>query len=108
MTQAAQVLDALRVVDLSNTLIGTQMSQLLADFGADVVHVEPPGGSPLRQQAAWPFWGRGRLLGARCRHRAAAGAAGQASGRSGPVDDDIDALDDGAHAVGGHGRVRGP
>ena len=60
MTQAGQVLDALRVVDLSNTLIGTQMSQLLADFGADVVHVEPPGGSPLRQQPAWPFWGRGK------------------------------------------------
>jgi crotonobetainyl-CoA:carnitine CoA-transferase CaiB-like acyl-CoA transferase len=53
-------LDGLRVVDLSNTLTGTQMSQLLADFGADVVHVEPPGGSPLRSQAAWPFWARGK------------------------------------------------
>jgi crotonobetainyl-CoA:carnitine CoA-transferase CaiB-like acyl-CoA transferase len=56
----AVALDSLRVVDLSNTLIGTQMSQLLADFGADVVHVEPPGGSPLRSQPAWPFWGRGK------------------------------------------------
>lgn len=53
-------LDGLRVVDLSNTIVGTQMSQLLADYGAGVVHVEPPGGSPLRSQPAWPFWGRGK------------------------------------------------
>jgi crotonobetainyl-CoA:carnitine CoA-transferase CaiB-like acyl-CoA transferase len=56
----AGALDGLRVVDLSNTIVGTQMSQLLADYGADVVHVEPPGGSPLRAQPAWPFWGRGK------------------------------------------------
>lgn len=53
-------LDGLRVLDLSNTLTGTQISQLLADFGADVVHLEPPGGSSLRTQPAWPFWGRGK------------------------------------------------
>ena len=53
-------LGGLRVVDFSNTLSGTQISQLLADFGADVVHVEPPGGSVLRTQPAWPFWGRGK------------------------------------------------
>lgn len=55
-----RALDGLRVVDLSNMRTGAQVSQLLADFGADVVHVEPPGGSPLRQQAAWPFWARGK------------------------------------------------
>jgi crotonobetainyl-CoA:carnitine CoA-transferase CaiB-like acyl-CoA transferase len=53
-------LDGLRVVDLSNTLSGTHTSQLFADFGAEVVHVEPPGGSPLRAQPAWPFWARGK------------------------------------------------
>jgi len=41
----SSALDGLSVVDLSNTLTGTQMSQVLADFGAEVVHVEPPGGS---------------------------------------------------------------
>ncbi len=56
----SQVLDGLRVVDLSNTLSGTQASQLFADFGAEVVHVEPPGGSPLRSQPAYPFWARGK------------------------------------------------
>jgi crotonobetainyl-CoA:carnitine CoA-transferase CaiB-like acyl-CoA transferase len=57
MTQA---LDGLRVVDLSNTLGGTLASQLFADFGAEVVHVETPGGSILRSQPAYPFWGRGK------------------------------------------------
>ncbi len=54
-------LDGLTVIDLSNTLTGTQMSQVLTDFGAKTVHVEPPGGSPLREQPAWPFWGRGKM-----------------------------------------------
>jgi crotonobetainyl-CoA:carnitine CoA-transferase CaiB-like acyl-CoA transferase len=53
-------LEGLRVVDLSTTLIGAQMSQVLADFGAEVVLVEPPGGSPLRDHAAWPAWSRGK------------------------------------------------
>ena len=52
-------LDGLRAVDFSNTLTGAHISQLLADFGADVVLVEPPGGNQLRAQPAWPFWGAG-------------------------------------------------
>ena len=54
------VLEGLRAVDLSETLTGAHISQLLADFGADVVLVERPGGNPLRSQPAWPFWGRGK------------------------------------------------
>lgn len=53
-------LSGLRVVDLSNTLTSATASGFLADFGADVVHVEPPGGSPLRTQPAYPFWARGK------------------------------------------------
>jgi crotonobetainyl-CoA:carnitine CoA-transferase CaiB-like acyl-CoA transferase len=53
-------LDGLRVVDVTTTLTGAHISQTLADFGADVVQVEPPGGSPLRRQPAWPFWARGK------------------------------------------------
>ncbi len=53
-------LSGLDVVDLSNTLTSAHVSGFLADFGADVVHVEPPGGSPLRTQPAYPFWGRGK------------------------------------------------
>ena len=56
----AAALAGLRALDLSNTLAGTQAGQLLADFGAEVVQIEPPGGSPLRAQPAWPFWARGK------------------------------------------------
>lgn len=53
-------LEGLRVVDFSNMRAGAQASQTLADFGADVIHVEPQGGSSLRAETAWPMWGRGK------------------------------------------------
>src|SRR5262245_8734864 len=53
-------LEGLRVVELSSTLTSATISGFLADFGADVVAIEPPGGSPLRTQPAFPFWGRGK------------------------------------------------
>jgi crotonobetainyl-CoA:carnitine CoA-transferase CaiB-like acyl-CoA transferase len=53
-------LEGWRVVDLSTTLTGAHASQLFADFGAEVVMVEPVGGSPLRAQPAFPFWARGK------------------------------------------------
>ncbi len=53
-------LAGLRVVDLSNSPAGAQASQTLADFGAEVVHVEPPGGSALRAMPGYPFIARGK------------------------------------------------
>ncbi|HVV10518.1 CaiB/BaiF CoA transferase family protein [Amycolatopsis sp.] len=53
-------LAGLTVIDLSTTLPGAQATQFLADAGADVVLVEPPGGSPLRSLAAWPALARGK------------------------------------------------
>ena len=53
-------LDGLRVVDLSPNRVGAQVSQVLADFGADVVWVEPPGGAVLRDAAAFPYLARGK------------------------------------------------
>lgn len=53
-------LAGLRVVALSNTLAGAQASLFLADYGAEVVQVEPPGGSPLRAEPGYPFFGRGK------------------------------------------------
>ncbi|TQM11194.1 CaiB/BaiF CoA transferase family protein [Pseudonocardia kunmingensis] len=52
-------LDGLRAVLVSPTRTALQTGQFLADFGAEVVIVEPPGGSRLRDEAAWPFWARG-------------------------------------------------
>jgi crotonobetainyl-CoA:carnitine CoA-transferase CaiB-like acyl-CoA transferase len=40
-------LRGLRVIDLTNLLAGPQVAAILADFGADVVKVEPPAGDPL-------------------------------------------------------------
>ncbi len=50
----------LRVLDLSSGLAGALVSQLLADYGAEVIRVEPPEGDPLRQQPAFYFWQRGK------------------------------------------------
>lgn len=48
------------VVDLSTTLPGAQATQFLADCGAEVIMVEPPDGSPLRELAGWPALLRGK------------------------------------------------
>ena len=53
-------LAGLRIIDLSTTLPGAQATQFLADAGADVIAVEPPGGSPLRSDPGWPGLLRGK------------------------------------------------
>lgn len=50
MQMADQLLAAVRVLDLSGGTADT-VARLLADLGADVLKVEPPGGSPGRNQA---------------------------------------------------------
>jgi formyl-CoA transferase len=51
-------LDDIRVVEMGQLLAGPFCGQLLADFGAEVIKVEPPGvGDPMRQ------WGRERPYG---------------------------------------------
>ncbi len=53
-------LAGLRVLDLSNSPAGAQASQTLADFGAEVLQVEPPGGSALRDLPSYPLICRGK------------------------------------------------
>ena len=47
---AAAALAEVSVVDLTSGVSGAYAGKLLADLGADVVMVEPQGGSPLRQR----------------------------------------------------------
>ncbi|OBI14749.1 CaiB/BaiF CoA-transferase family protein [Mycobacterium sp. E2497] len=53
-------LAGIRVVDLSTALPGAVCTQFLADSGAEVLMLEPPGGSPVRSLRGWPAIGRGK------------------------------------------------
>jgi crotonobetainyl-CoA:carnitine CoA-transferase CaiB-like acyl-CoA transferase len=49
------ILAGLRVVDGSSGMAGPRAAGLLADYGADVIRVEPPGGDPERVSLAIPY-----------------------------------------------------
>jgi crotonobetainyl-CoA:carnitine CoA-transferase CaiB-like acyl-CoA transferase len=53
-------LAGLRVVTTANALPAAIVGQVLADAGAEVWLLEPPGGSRLRVHPAWSFWARGQ------------------------------------------------
>jgi crotonobetainyl-CoA:carnitine CoA-transferase CaiB-like acyl-CoA transferase len=50
----------LRVVDIGTTGAGAIATMLLADYGADVVMIEPPAGHPWRGTTAFRAWARGK------------------------------------------------
>ncbi len=54
------MLSGLRVVDLSTTMAGALATLVLAESGADVVMVEPPGGSAQRDVPGFRTWGRSK------------------------------------------------
>ncbi|WP_233280499.1 CaiB/BaiF CoA transferase family protein [Devosia rhizoryzae] len=59
-------LDGIHVLDLSRLMAGNMLSLQLADFGADVVKIEPPEGDPLRDwkddghSLFWKTYGRNK------------------------------------------------
>lgn len=71
----AGALRGIRVVDLSRLVAGNTLTQVLADFGAEVVKVEPPAGDTLRGwkvegvETSWKLYARGKKsLGLDLRH----------------------------------------
>ena len=54
-----QMLDGVRVLDLSRVLAGPWAGQLLADYGADVIKVERPGSGDDTRAWGPPWWGEG-------------------------------------------------
>ena len=59
-TPPGDLLAGLRLIDISRTSAGARVSHFFADYGAEVVFVEPAGGSPLRHDPGWPYLGRGK------------------------------------------------
>jgi crotonobetainyl-CoA:carnitine CoA-transferase CaiB-like acyl-CoA transferase len=58
--QDLRPLTGIRVVSTANALPAAVVGQVLADAGAEVWLLEPPGGSRLRAYAPWRFWARGQ------------------------------------------------
>jgi crotonobetainyl-CoA:carnitine CoA-transferase CaiB-like acyl-CoA transferase len=55
-----QALDDLRVLDFTRGMAGPLATMVMADFGAEVIRVEPPGGDPLWSHPAYLLWNRGK------------------------------------------------
>ena len=50
----------LTILDFSLGMPGALCTLVMADYGAEVIKVEPPGGDPFRFQPAWISWNRGK------------------------------------------------
>jgi crotonobetainyl-CoA:carnitine CoA-transferase CaiB-like acyl-CoA transferase len=63
-------LQGVRVLDLSLFLPGPHLTMMMADHGAEVIKLEPPGGEPVREvglkQAGHSTWFRNTHRGKRC------------------------------------------
>jgi crotonobetainyl-CoA:carnitine CoA-transferase CaiB-like acyl-CoA transferase len=82
-------LAGIRVLDLSRLVAGNMLSLQLADFGADVIKVEPPDGDPLRdwrdggKELHWKTYARNkRSIVLNLRHGAARDALLRLLGRT--------------------------
>src|SRR5438067_3335948 len=52
--------EGLRIVDVSQGLAGPMAAMMLADFGAQVIKVEPPGGDRAQGTPGHLTWNRGK------------------------------------------------
>jgi len=61
-THATSALGHLRVLDLSESIAGQYCARMLADFGAEVMLIEPPGGSAIRRMGPFRASGESHLF----------------------------------------------
>src|SRR5438445_12464457 len=60
MQTTPQALEGIRVLDFTQGMAGPLATMLLADYGAEVIRVEPPGGDPMWTHPAYLLWNRGK------------------------------------------------
>jgi crotonobetainyl-CoA:carnitine CoA-transferase CaiB-like acyl-CoA transferase len=55
MIEGARLLDGIRVIDAASFIAGPVAATVMADFGADVIKIGPPGGDTYRlRNAGYP------------------------------------------------------
>src|SRR3712207_4478212 len=59
---AAGPLAGVRIVDMTTVIMGPYATSILADYGADVIKVEPPAGDVMRYGGAMRHHGMGALF----------------------------------------------
>ena len=60
MAKPDGIASGIRVVEVGASASVACAGMVLADAGAEVILLEPPGGNPLRAEPAFRMWGRGK------------------------------------------------